>query len=153
MKYIKILNPYLIFRVVLGIVFIYASYHKILNPAEFSENIHNYHVIPVELENIAALVIPWLELVVGVFLIFGVFFEGSSSITIALFIFFIFILTQAVYRGIDVHCGCFKTESDADIADLKMGLIKRIGEDFLLLAMAIIYKMKNKITLSNKERE
>ncbi|HIM53772.1 MAG TPA: hypothetical protein EYI88_04235, partial [Candidatus Marinimicrobia bacterium] len=104
-------------------------------------------------ENIAGLVLPWLELILGVFLIFGVFLEGSTSLTIGLYIFFIIILSQAVFRGIDVHCGCFKTEADAGVADLKMGLIKRIGEDFLLLGMAFIYKMKNKIILSSKEHE
>jgi uncharacterized membrane protein YphA (DoxX/SURF4 family) len=140
-------------RIILGAVFIIASYHKILDPASFSNNIHNFHITPSAVENLAALSIPWLELILGVFLIFGVFLEGSISLTIGLYIFFIFILSQAVFRGIDVHCGCFKTEADAGVADLKMGLIKRIGEDFLLLGMAFIYKMKNKITLSNKEHE
>ena len=140
-------------RIILGVVFIIASYHKILDPASFSNNIHNFHITPAAVENLAALFIPWLELILGVFLIFGVFLEGSISLTIGLYIFFIFILSQAVFRGIDVHCGCFKTEADAGVADLKMGLIKRIGEDFLLLGMAFIYKMKNKITLSNKEHE
>ena len=101
----------------------------------------------------AGIILPWLELILGVFLIFGVFLEGSTSLTIGLYIFFIFILSQAVFRGIDVHCGCFKTEADAGVADLKMGLIKRIGEDILLLGMAFIYKMKNKITISNKDHE
>ena len=32
----------------------------------------------------------------------------------------------------------------------KMGLIKRIGEDFLLLGMAFIYKIKNKIILADE---
>ena len=138
-------------RIILGIVFIIASYHKILDPASFSNDIHNFHITPLAVENFAALFIPWLELILGVFLIFGVFFEGSISLTIGLYVFFIFILSQAVFRGIDVHCGCFKTEADTGVADLKMGLIKRIGEDFLLLGMAFIYKMKNKIILSNKE--
>jgi len=140
-------------RLILGLVFIFASYHKILDPASFSDNIHNFHLTPASVENIAGLVIPWLELILGVFLIFGVFLEGSTSLTIGLYIFFIIILSQAVIRGIDVHCGCFKTEAGAGVADLKMGLIKRIGEDFLLLGMAVIYKLKNKITLSNKEHE
>ena len=140
-------------RIILGFVFIFASYHKILDPASFSDNIHNFHLTPAAVENIAGLVLPWLELILGVFLIFGVFLEGSTSLTIGLYIFFIIILSQAVFRGIDVHCGCFKTEADAGVADLKMGLIKRIGEDFLLLGMAFIYKMKNKIILSSKEHE
>ncbi|MBC8256202.1 MAG: DoxX family membrane protein [Candidatus Marinimicrobia bacterium] len=140
-------------RIILGLVFIFASYHKILDPVSFSENIHNFHLTPATVENIAGLVLPWLELILGVFLIFGVFLEGSTSLTIGLYIFFIIILSQAVIRGIDVHCGCFKTESDAGVTDLKMELIKRIGEDILLLGMAFIYRMKNKITLSNKDHE
>ena len=150
---INTLDITIIPRIILGVVFIIASYHKILDPASFSNNIHNFHITPSAVENLAALFIPWLELILGVVLIFGVFLEGSISLTIGLYIFFIFILSQAVFRGIDVHCGCFKTEADAGVADLKMGLIKRIGEDFLLLGMAFVYKMKNKITLSNKEHE
>ena len=143
---IKSLNLSLIFRFILGVVFIYASYHKILDPGSFSDNIHNYHITDnfVWAENLAALIIPWLELIVGVFLIFGVFLEGATSITIGLYIFFIIILSQAVFRGIDVHCGCFKTEADAGVTDLRMELIKRIVEDFLYLGMAFVIKYKNK---------
>ena len=153
MNFIRSLNLPLIFRIILGIIFIYASYDKILDPAAFSKVIHNFHTTDnlVWVENLVALILPWLELIVGVFLIFGVFLEGSTSITIGLYIFFIFILSQAVFRGIDVHCGCFKTEADAGITDLRMELIKRIGEDFLYLGMAFVIKLKNKLLLSNKE--
>ena len=151
MNFIRSLNLPLIFRVILGIIFIYASYDKILDPAGFSKNIHNFHVTPIAVENLAALIIPWMELIIGVFLIFGVFLEGSTSITIGLYIFFIIILSQAVFRGIDVHCGCFKTEADVGVTDLRMELIKHIGEDFVLLGMAFVIKYKNKFLLSNKE--
>ena len=151
MNFIRSLNLPLIFRVILGIIFIYASYDKILDPAGFSKNIHNFHVTPLAVENLAALIIPWMELIIGVFLIFGVFLEGSTSITIGLYIFFIIILSQAVFRGIDVHCGCFKTEADVGVTDLRMELIKHIGEDFVLLGMAFVIKYKNKFLLSNKE--
>ena len=151
MNFIRSLNLPLIFRVILGIIFIYASYEKILDPAGFSKNIHNFHVTPIAVENLAALIIPWMELIIGVFLIFGVFLEGSTSITIGLYIFFIIILSQAVFRGIDVHCGCFKTEADAGVTDLRMELIKHIGEDILLLGMAFVIKLKNKLLLLKKE--
>ena len=151
MNFIRSLNLPLIFRVILGIIFIYASYDKILDPSGFSRNIHNFHVTPIAVENLAALIIPWLELIIGIFLIFGLFLEGATSITIGLYIFFIIILSQAVFRGIDVHCGCFKTEADAGITDLRMELIKRIAEDFVLLGMAFVIKYKNKFLLSNKE--
>ena len=152
MNFIRSLNLPFIFRVILGILFIYASYDKILDPASFSENIHNYHITPVAVENLAALIIPWLELIIGVFLIFGVFLEGTTSITIVLLVFFIVILSQAVFRGIDVHCGCFKTEADAGTTNLRFELIKRIGEDMIYLGMAYLIKYKDKFTLQSKDR-
>ena len=151
LNFIRSLNLPLIFRAILGIIFIYASYDKILDPVGFSKNIHNFHVTPIAVENMAALIIPWMELIIGVFLIFGVFLEGSTSITIGLYIFFIIILSQAVFRGIDVHCGCFKTEADVGVTDFRMELIKSIVEDFVFLGMAFVIKYKNKFLLSNKE--
>ena len=150
-NFIRSLNLPLIFRIILGITFIYASYHKILDPLAFSINIHNFHVTPYAVENLAALIIPWLELIVGIFLIIGVFLEGATSITIGLLIFFIIILSQALFRGIDVHCGCFKTAADAGTTDLRIELIKHIVENFVLLGMAFIIKLRKKFLLSNKE--
>ncbi|SVE18259.1 uncharacterized protein METZ01_LOCUS471113, partial [marine metagenome] len=120
MHFIQSLKLPLIFRVFLGILFIYASYDKILDPAGFSKNIHNFHITPIAVENLAALIIPWLELIIGVFLIFGLFLEGTTSITISLLVFFIIILSQAVFRGIDIHCGCFKLEENIGTTDLRM---------------------------------
>ena len=153
MNFIRSLKLPLVFRVILGIMFIYASYSKILDPAAFSKNIHNFHITDnfIWVENLVALFLPWLEFLVGVFLIFGVFLEGATSITIGMLIFFIIILSQAVLRGIDVHCGCFKTEADAGTTDLRIELIKRIVEDFVYLGMALVIKLKNKFLLSNKE--
>ena len=128
LKYLQIL-----FRLIVGIVFIYASYDKILDPISFSKNIHNFHITPIFIENLAALIIPWLELIIGILLILGLFLEGTTTITIALLMFFIFILSQAVFRGIDVHCGCFKSEAEIATVDLRFQLIKRIVEDIILL--------------------
>ena len=152
MNFIRSLNLPRIFRVILGIIFIYASYDKILDPAGFSKNIHNFHVTPIAVENLAALIIPWMELIIGVFLIFGVFLEGSTSITIALYIFFIIILSQAVFRGIDIHCGCFKTEADAGTTDLRIELIKHIFQDIIFLGMAFMIKFKDKFKLQSREQ-
>tara|TARA_B100001029_G_scaffold177669_1_gene182767 strand:+ start:491 stop:943 length:453 start_codon:yes stop_codon:yes gene_type:complete len=146
----KSLNITLIFRLIVGMIFIYASYDKIINPIDFSDNIHNYHITPIFVENLAALIIPWVELIVGISLILGVFLDGAVSITIALLIFFIFILSQAVFRGIDVHCGCFKSEADIGTTDLRMELIKRIIEDFILLGMSIAIKLRNKFKFLTK---
>ena len=152
MNFIRSLHLPIIFRIILGIIFIYASYDKILDPAGFSKNIHNFHVTPIAIENIIALVLPWLELIIGIFLIFGLFLDGTINITIALLILFIIVLSQAVFRGIDVHCGCFKTEADAGITDFRLELIRHIGEDFIFLGLAYIVKFRKKFVGHNKEQ-
>ena len=61
------INPVLILliRVLLGLVFIYASYDKILDPGKFARDIANYHIIPFGLENSIAIILTWIELFIG----------------------------------------------------------------------------------------
>ena len=140
-------NEYIIFiaRIILGIVFIYASIDKIIDPASFSNSIDNYHISPYILNNIAALIIPWIELLIGLCLIFGVYIEGASSIAIFLLLFFIFIISQALARGINIDCGCFDLNSEnLEDAELRIKMIRRIVEDFLFLALAFLINIYNK---------
>ena len=146
MKYI-INNRYVILlsRFILGIIFIYASIDKIIDPISFSSTIGNYHISPYSLNNLAALVIPWVELIIGVFLILGIFMSGSSFIAILLLLFFIFILTQALFRGINVNCGCFDLNADTlEDSQLRIKMIRRIVEDILFLGIALLINKRNK---------
>ena len=135
----------LICRFILGIIFIYASIDKIANPIEFSNAIDNYHIIPSQLSNLVALVIPWVELFIGLCFIVGLFLDGASIISIVLMILFIFIITQALVRGIDLHCGCFDlAEKNINDPNVKLKMFKRIVEDLLFLGMSFIVKYRNK---------
>ena len=138
MELMKKYNLPLLARFILGAVFIYASLDKIADPVAFSTNIDNYHITPIAINNLAALIIPWVELIIGLSLITGVFLDGASILTMALLVFFIFIITQAYMRGISLHCGCFKTAVDPGLGDLKQEMLWRIFEDFLFLVLAII---------------
>jgi uncharacterized membrane protein YphA (DoxX/SURF4 family) len=69
-------NPLLWGRVVLGAVFIFASVDKILHPDAFAVIIKNYQILPVKLISLAAVVLPWLELILGISLIAGVWLPG-----------------------------------------------------------------------------
>ena len=124
-------------RFILGIVFIYASIDKIIDPAQFSDAIDNYHITPYSLNNLAALIIPWVELIIGLFLLLGVYLNGSSFIAILLLIFFIFIISQALMRGININCGCFDLDTaNLDDSELRIKMIRRIVEDILFLGLA-----------------
>jgi uncharacterized membrane protein YphA (DoxX/SURF4 family) len=99
-------------RLALGLVFIVASGDKILHPKAFAEIIHNYQILPNDLINIVAIVLPWLELVLGVLLVVGLWLPGAVILADVLLLVFLFSLIFNAIRGLDVHCGCFATSGD-----------------------------------------
>tara|TARA_B100000902_G_scaffold280582_1_gene266411 strand:+ start:212 stop:658 length:447 start_codon:yes stop_codon:yes gene_type:complete len=141
----KNINFLLLGRLILGYVFIYASIDKIIDPVSFSDIIDNYHITPVLLNNLFALFIPWLELIVGLCLIFNIKVHGASFLSILLLLWFIFILTQAIFRGINVECGCFDLNtSNLDDLELRKNMIKRIFEDLVFLGISLYVNIKSK---------
>jgi len=122
------------FRMILGIIFIYASWDKIAHPAEFAKVIGNYHVLPFGLENLLAMVLPWLELLVGICLIAGIMIDGAAIMSIVMLVVFIFAISQALARGISIECGCFSvTEESGD----NIGL-QTIIRDIVYLGMSLV---------------
>ncbi|RZP29766.1 DoxX family membrane protein [bacterium] len=122
-------------RLILGAVLIAASIDKILHPEAFAEVIGNYNVLPFGLENIVAITLPILELFIGCCLIFGIMLDGSAIITAGMMCVFIIALSQAMIRGIDINCGCFKVS--VDNAGGNIGY-RRIIEDILFLGLSLL---------------
>ncbi len=103
-------NDYLtlLFRLVVGITFIWASVYKIIEPGDFAKSIWFYHLVPGNIINLSAIILPWLELLCGVCIILGIFYRGSIVWINVMMVVFIIALTSAVIRGLDIDCGCFK---------------------------------------------
>jgi uncharacterized membrane protein YphA (DoxX/SURF4 family) len=99
----------LAFRVILGALFLYAGIAKIVDPMGFAISIHNYKLLPESLINVAAILLPWLEVVVGGSLLLGIGTAGGALIATALFSIFAGALTINLIRGLDIACGCFST--------------------------------------------
>jgi uncharacterized membrane protein YphA (DoxX/SURF4 family) len=97
----------LVFRVVLGGLFVYAGVVKVLEPLDFAQNIRNYALVGQSLSFIAAIVLPWLEILAGACLVAGVWRRGAALIISGLLIFFIVLTVVTMVRGLDVDCGCF----------------------------------------------
>ena len=133
----------LVSRLILGVVFIYASIDKIVNPGDFAKIIANYHVLPFGLENLMAIVLPWLELIAGICLIIGVMVDGSTILVVLMNIVFIFAITQALARGISIECGCFSVSSDTGSAIGIKTILRDIG--YLFLAYIVYYRKDRKI--------
>ncbi len=103
-----------ILRIILGSIFLYASAEKIINPEQFAYAISNYKLLPVELVNFFALFLPWLEAVLGIFLIFGIFEWASLTLYNGLMIFFLLVIIISLARGLNITCGCFSSDPNAD---------------------------------------
>jgi putative oxidoreductase len=101
-------------RVALGVVFIVASLDKIQNPEAFATTIANYRLLPYKFINGIAIVLPWLEVVTGTFLVLGVWIRASTMIVWGLLFTFSTAISQALARGLDISCGCFTTNAAAE---------------------------------------
>lgn len=97
-------------RLLLGLVFVYASYDKILHPQAFALAVFNYQVAPDWAVNLIALILPWLELLLGLCMIFGLWMPGVTVAGTGLLVVFLGALVFNQIRGLDIHCGCFSTE-------------------------------------------
>jgi len=131
----KLLNNYyiqFIARVFLGSIFVYASFHKIAEPSQFADIIRNYKLFPEFSINFFAVILPWLELIAGVFLISGKFIKASAFILSGMLIIFIIAISINMARGLNFDCGCF-TSSGKGSNPLLL-LIR----DFLILIPGIV---------------
>ncbi|MEM5786483.1 MAG: MauE/DoxX family redox-associated membrane protein [Syntrophobacteraceae bacterium] len=103
--------PLLVTRLILGSIFVAASIDKIAQPEAFAKIIYNYQILPDSLINIAALALPWLEAVLGLSIIAGIWLPGAAVLSNLLLATFFSTLLYNIARGLDVHCGCFSVES------------------------------------------
>jgi len=106
-------------RWILGVVFIYASIHKILDPAAFARAVYLYQILPDGLVNLTALVLPWVELFLGVLLVFGIWMPGAAVLSTFLFMVFMGALSYNAARGLDISCGCFSISPTAGGANIR----------------------------------
>ena len=123
---------------ILGAIFIYASIDKILHPAAFAKAVYNYQILPEGLINLTAIVLPCLELILGLFLIIGLFREGSLCIVTFLLLVFFGSMMFNLARGLDIHCGCFSTSTDGTNNTPMAWYVFRDGL-FLLPALYLLY--------------
>jgi uncharacterized membrane protein YphA (DoxX/SURF4 family) len=131
---------FILLRLFLGAIFVYASFDKILGPAAFAEIIYNYQVLPEALIHLASVILPWLELLVGLLLIFGFWLPGAVLIANSLFLVFFATLIFNSARGLDIDCGCFSV-STADSPGGHMLWYLLRDSFFLLLGLCLFFSI------------
>jgi putative oxidoreductase len=125
-------NRYLLFffRLVVGGVFIWAGVVKILDPLDFAQSIANYRAFPRFIVFFLALILPWIEVFCGLFVISGLFKRSGALVLSVMTGCFLILITVTIFRGIDIDCGCFGPLSSR--VNYKL-----ILEDLLLLFFSI----------------
>ena len=97
-------------RLFLGSVFAYAGFLKAVEPVQnFQAVVLDYEVFPYFLSTPIALIVPWLEVLFGVFVIVG-FKTRFSSLFLGLFAASFVVLIAASYIKLGdfpESCGCF----------------------------------------------
>ena len=96
-----------VIRLCLGIVFIWSSVAKILNSYAFFVNIGGYDLVAPKFAVWIAMVLPWVELVVGICLICNVALLASLVVSATMLAIFSVATASVLVRGISVVCGCF----------------------------------------------
>jgi hypothetical protein len=91
----------------IGLLFIYAAFRKILDPAAFAVDILNYRLLPWTGAVLVALYLPWLEVICGGALIFHVAYRGALCVACAMLGMFVVAYGSTRPRGLDIACGCF----------------------------------------------
>lgn len=98
-------------RWILGALLIWAALAKIANPTEFHGDLLAYRFpFPSALLRLAAVVVPWLELLCGILMIAGRARRAAVWWAVVLFAVFVLATGQAWARGLEISCGCFKLD-------------------------------------------
>ncbi len=82
---------------------------KSQDPAGFAQATYNYRILSGQLINPMAILLPWVEIVMGIALLLGCWVPGASLLAVVLLGIFAMALCINLARGLDVDCGCFST--------------------------------------------
>ncbi|MBF0390982.1 MAG: DoxX family protein [Desulfamplus sp.] len=126
---------YKIIRIILGGLFIYSGWLKIIDLSAFVSVIHAFGLVPVgELRAIAAIVISLAEIIAGIGLIFDI--KGSLALIFSMLTLFMIVLIYGIKMGFDIDCGCFG--SDDPVGAAFHGLRSSLVRDLIFIS-AVIY--------------
>ncbi len=120
-------------RWILGGMFVYASYNKVLAPAVFAKIIYGYGLFPAMFINLIAIIVPFLELVAGLALIVGFYPRSAALIVNAMLLVFITALSINLIRGHEFDCGCFSINASTQESYAGPLIIR----DFLILVLGV----------------
>ena len=117
-------------RVVLGTVFVYAGFIKLIDPKAFAVFISQYDIVPQILLAPVAIGLPALEFLAGLALIMNI--RGSLTVIFSLLFLFVSVLGYGILNNLNVDCGCFSEEDIKGFNSLRTAFYR----DLIMIAIA-----------------
>jgi uncharacterized membrane protein YphA (DoxX/SURF4 family) len=116
------LRPWLslLVRVFIGGYFVVAAVPKIIEPLAFATSIMHYGLVPSWSVNAIALILAWLELIVGIGLIMGIRTKVQALFCGGMLVAFTLAVAYAVVLGLKIDCGCFGASGGEEVSWLKV---------------------------------
>ncbi len=98
-----------VFRILIGALFVYSGLSKLIQPIEYFEvAVAQYDLMPEKFIHVVSLIMPWIELIGGMFLLLGRRIPQAAGVLAALTGIFQMVLAQALLRHLPMdECGCF----------------------------------------------
>ena len=128
----------LLFRLILGGVLFVAGAVKVSDPYGSATSVRAYQMLPVDIAHLLGFTLPFIEIVIGAFLIAGVWVRVMASVGAILMVAFIIAIGQAWARGISLDCGCFGKGGLLDTEELPtLSYTLEILRDIALAAIGI----------------
>ncbi|MBP6525766.1 MAG: DoxX family membrane protein [Dermatophilaceae bacterium] len=112
----------LLARLFLGAVLIYAGAAKVGRPLTSERAVQAFEIFPTELAGYIGLALPFVEIVLGVLLILGLFTRPVAIVSTLLMVAFIIGIAQAWARGLTIDCGCFGGGGQVAAGETKYGI-------------------------------
>jgi uncharacterized membrane protein YphA (DoxX/SURF4 family) len=123
-------------RLVLGGLLIWAGALKIGHPIDLASAIAGFRLLPPDLVAPLAVILPYFEVLLGLYLLAGLFTRVAAWVAAVQFVIYAAAIASAVVRGIPANCGCFGP-GDAAVADWP-----HVAFDLALAALAILIALR-----------
>lgn len=139
----------LIVRVLLGGLLVAAGLLKVGHATELAATIAGFRLLPPVIVGPLALALPYFELLLGGYLIAGLFTRTVAAIATVQFVAYAGVIASAVVRHISANCGCFgpNDSATADWPHVAFDLMLAVASAFVALrgpgALAVDRKLRS----------
>jgi uncharacterized membrane protein YphA (DoxX/SURF4 family) len=123
-------------RLVLGAIFLVAGFTKAGHGDLFAAQIAGFRILPQVVIAPIAIALPYLEILLGIYLVLGLFTRIAAWVAVVLLATFDGAIASAVVRGLSVSCGCFGP------TDKTVTTWSEVARDAVFVLLAVIVALR-----------